>query len=56
MKILSIFIGLPCPKKPAQVKLQMLNRNNCAGNTEGFGHCTEVSRKLFVQLGGCCVS
>ena len=56
MKIVSIFIGVPCAKITAQVKLQMLNRNNCVANTEGFGHRTEVSRKLLAQLGSCCVS
>lgn len=56
MKIIFIFIGVQCPKITAQVKLQMLNRNNCVGDMEGFGHRTEVSRKLLAQLGGCCVS
>lgn len=56
MKIVSIFIGVPCPKITAQVKLQMLNINNCVGNTEGFGHCTKANRKLLAQLGGCWMS
>lgn len=55
MKIVSIFIGEPCPKITAQAKLQMLNRNNCVGNMEGFGSRTEFSRKLLAQLGGCYV-
>lgn len=56
MKIVSIFTGEPCSKITAHTKLQMLNRNDCAGNMEGLGSHTEFSRKLLTQLGGCYVS
>lgn len=49
MKIVPIFIGVPCPKITVQAKLQTLNRNNCVANMKGLGHRTEVSRKLLPQ-------